>query len=518
MREYIVSLNEGVDYEQFWTEIENDGTPSIYIPDRTVDIINARPGSQRSCHYELSDEEAESLRNDPRVYSVEIPPEQRDDISIGLNARYTGTFSKSGATGLNWGLLRTINVVNPYGSNSSAILNTDYIYNLDGAGVDIVIQDSGLQVDHPEFQYANGASRVQQINWYYAAGNVIAGTQSVNHYRDYDGHGTHCAGIAAGKSFGFAKNSAVYAMKVSGLEGPGDSGTGISVTNCFDLIKLWHRNKPVDARTGLKRPTVVNMSWGYNYTMGTVTGGVYRGSAWAGGRDTSKGMIFSDRGGGTYVHGVRVGSVDTDLEELLAEGVIVCIAAGNFSQRVDVIGGLDYDNYYSDGSTIYYHRGSSPIANLAIVVGNLSNNLNNGEERKNTTSECGPRVDVYAPGSLIMSACSTTNDGYTTSNYFADANFKQMAISGTSMASPQVAGVCALLAQVYPHITPAQMQTMIKNTAIKNQLTDDGSTNNYANTFCTLGSPNNILYNKFVGDNSFSTAGGFTASNLGVGV
>lgn len=504
MREYIVCLHEGIDYEGFWSEIENDGTPSEYIPDRSVDIVNARPGSLRSCHYLLSDEEAEQLKNDPRVYAVEIPPDQRTDIEISLKARYTGTFNKTGTTGVNWGLLRTVNVANPYGSNSSAILSTDYIYNLDGTGVDVVIQDSGLQVDHPEFQDSRGVGRVQQINWYYAAGNVISGTQSVNHYRDYDGHGTHVAGIAVGKTFGYAKNAAIYSLKVAGLEGSGDSGTGIPVADCFDLIKLWHRNKPADPRTGVKRPTVVNMSWGYTRTMGTVTGGVYRGNAWVGGRDTTKGMIFADQGGGVYIHGTRVDSVDVDMDELLAEGVIVCVAAGNYSQKIDVMGGLDYDNYYSDTGVRYYHRGSSPMANLAIIVGNLSNNINGPDERKNTSSECGPRVDVYAPGSLIMSTCSNTNSRSpsTVSNYFLDSNFKQMYISGTSMASPQVAGVCALLAQVYPHITPSQMRTLIRDTATKNKLTDDGTNNNYANTICTLGSPNNILYNKFVGDAS----------------
>ena len=41
---------------------------------------------------------------------------------------------------------------------------------MDGTGVDIVIQDSGLQVDHPEFNDANGVSRVQQIDWFSASG------------------------------------------------------------------------------------------------------------------------------------------------------------------------------------------------------------------------------------------------------------------------------------------------------------------------------------------------------------
>ena len=54
------------------------------------------------------------------------------------------------------------------------------------------------------------------------------------------------------------------------------------VSNCFDVIKGWHNNKPIDPETGYKRPTVVNMSWGYGYSTGsTPTGGSYRGTTWS---------------------------------------------------------------------------------------------------------------------------------------------------------------------------------------------------------------------------------------------
>ena len=53
-----------------------------------------------------------------------------------------------------------------------------------------------------------GTSRVQQIDWYTESG--LSGSQNVNHYRDFDGHGTHCAGIAAGKTYGWAKKAHIY--------------------------------------------------------------------------------------------------------------------------------------------------------------------------------------------------------------------------------------------------------------------------------------------------------------------
>ena len=45
--------------------------------------------------------------------------------------------------------------------------------------------DSGIQADHPEFQDANGNTRVQQIDWYAASG--LTGTMPPGHYTDYDG-------------------------------------------------------------------------------------------------------------------------------------------------------------------------------------------------------------------------------------------------------------------------------------------------------------------------------------------
>ena len=69
-REYIVSLNRGIDYDAFWDQIENSSADDGFVPTRRVDIVNERPGSLRSCHYSLTDEEANILRADPRVFGV----------------------------------------------------------------------------------------------------------------------------------------------------------------------------------------------------------------------------------------------------------------------------------------------------------------------------------------------------------------------------------------------------------------------------------------------------------------
>jgi subtilisin family serine protease len=497
-REYIVVLNKDVNYDQFWNEMENVSSTDGFVPNRRVDIVNERPGSLRSCHYALTNEEAEILRSDSRIYSVEIPPQQRDDIEIVKNITQVGDFTKTtsgSGSFINWGLRRCIDYNNPYGTSTTVSGGYNYLY--DGTGVDIVIQDSGLQVDHPEFTDASGNSRVQQINWYTASG--LPGTQSANHYRDFDGHGTHCAGIAAGKNYGWAKNSRIFSVKVSGLEGSGDSGTGISVTDCFDVIKLWHINKPIDPTTGYKRPTVVNMSWGYGTSYSNIDGGNYRGTPWAGNlRETSYGMIGVNISG-VFRHNVRVGSVDADLDELISAGVIVCISAGNSFDKIDLPGGLDYDNYYNKigvGNT-YYHRGSSPYSTSAIIVGSIDSTVYSANlDQKSTFSSHGPGVSIMAPGSNIMSASSNTND-YGASDYHLNPAFKQMNISGTSMASPQVAGVAALYLGIYPSATPSLVENFLTSEQIvagNDRIYSTGLDDDYTNNRSITNGTQSFLY------------------------
>ena len=67
-------------------------------------------------------------------------------------------------------------------------------------------------------------------------------------------------------------------------------------------------------------------------------------------------------------------------------------------------------------------------------------------------SEKGPRVDVWAAGREIVGAWNT-----------GDSNYDS--ISGTSMASPQVAGMVALLAQMNPGLTQVQAREFMRNNA-----------------------------------------------------
>ena len=506
-KEYIVSLNRGVDYAAFNQEMIA-ATGAGDIPSRSVDVADARPGSERNTHYSLTDAEASALANDPRVYGITLLPELDPSIGIGTRAIQEGDFTKTTLDRgdfLNWGMRRINEATNPY---TDLTVTGGYNYTLDGTGVDVVIMDSGIQADHPEFQDANGVSRVQQIDWADESG--LGFTQNANHYRDYDGHGTHVAGTVAGKTYGWAKNARIYSVKLSGLEGTGDSGTGISVTYAFDCIKLWHADKPVDPVTGYKRPTVVNMSWGYLRYYNTVINLTYRGvlktgtdidsaaKRWAFGLAPASGAA----GGYTYATNVRVPSVDTDLQELIDAGVHVCIAAGNRSHKIDVAGGDDFGNFIAaDTGSNEYQKGSSPYDDEAHIVGNIDSAEHvGGLEQKSASSETGPGVSVYAPGTDIMSAMSTTNAfGADTVNnpYPANAAFLINNISGTSMASPQIAGVLSLWLQINPGATPAQGLAFINNTAKTAKIYETGSAIDYTDTRSLLGGTNRFAFNKF---------------------
>jgi hypothetical protein len=517
-REYIVVLKKDVDYDAFWEQIENASEDDGFVPTRRVDIINSRPGSRRSCHYSLTDEEAEQLRNDPRIFGVEIPPDQRDDIEISPNAIQEGTWHKSALQNgdhLNWGLIRGANANDLWEQATSIAEN--FPYTLTGKGVDVVIHDTGITTGHPEWEDADGNSRLELIDWYEESG--LPGTQSANFYRDYHGHGSHVGGTVAGKLYGWAKDARIYALKVSGLEGTGDSGTGIPISDCFDVVKLWHRNKPVDPVTGYKRPTVVNMSWGYGGNRSTPSSGTYRGTPWTYSTDYgSSTALWQGTGiipplGLSRRINVRVASVDADLEELIDEGVHVCVAAGNSYYYIAGFADQDWDNRANFGfGDEFYHRGSSPYSTDAFIVGNMDITYQGGLEHKAESSCTGAGVDIYAPGTYIQSVASIDNGGtsdivgaYGAYNYPTNSNYKVVKISGTSMASPNVAGMIATILEANPGMTPAEMKTFIHNNATQDLLYD-GGVGDWDDQDSVQGGPNRIFKTPFTNSKSFGVS------------
>lgn len=473
-REHIITVKDPAHWNTgLWDELTQDGLGDNFIPTRSVEVINERPFNEWCAHFNLTDEEAAQIRQDARIDSVELQADLQENVQKELlGTRTTSLYDKGGTTSSNmknWGLLRCINTTNPHATNTA--VTGDFTFNLDGTGVDIVVVDSGVEPGHPEFAVnadGTGGSRVVDFNW---ASLGVPGTPSSasigGYLGDGNGHGSHCASSAAGNTQGWASGAAIYSIRIfSGTRifGGGFLGS-INSDIAFDLVRAFHLAKIAAGNT---RPTICTNSWAYRISYSGMQYTVWRGTQYTTtSRNPTYGQVNSQ-------HGYVVNYLDASVNNASAAGVIMVGAAGNFYHKVDVPGGQDYDNYYrAFGEDIYYHRGCSPtLASSMINVGAVDNSI---EERKKDFSETGPRVDVYAPGTLIMGAYGSGISDPRNSAY------RLAKISGTSMACPQVTGVLACALQARPGMTPAEAKQFVIDYSLKNVL-QQGTSTSYAST------------------------------------
>lgn len=90
------------------------------------------------------------------------------------------------------------------------------------------------------------------------------------------------------------------------------------------------------------------------------------------------------------------------------------------------------------------------------------------------------KPDISAPGKSIVSAISsytnTFTGSYTKTVEFNGRAYKFASLSGTSMAGPFVAGVAALVLQVNPYLSAAQVKDILLQTAYNDIYTEQGGT------------------------------------------
>jgi len=174
---------------------------------------------------------------------------------------------------------------------------------------------------------------------------------------------------------------------------------------------------------------------------------------------------------GTYLYATpaRVAAVDADIQDAINDGVIVISSAGNSYWNCDVSGGNDYNNSINNG-VIYHSRGSTPgSADNVICVGSIGSKV---AEYKSNFSNWGERVDIWAPGSDIISAVYDSSSAISEGGYTPlvqdsrNSSYYLASISGTSMSSPQVTGVIACLAEQEPYLTQAEALQHLKENAL----------------------------------------------------
>jgi subtilisin family serine protease len=552
MKEYIVILKDGVDYNSFWNDIENLSSGLPHIPDRAVSIVNNRDVQPRMCHYALTDEEAEFVKNDPRVLAVERPYTQEGPMPVSpstfgpstANVSFTiPAYNNAVGNNINWSLIRHSYSTNQYGN--TATTSSEYNFVLDGTGVDVVIMDTGIEYYHPEFQDANGNVRIVQYNW---TGTLDTSPNSIN-FSDTNGHGTAAASLTAGKNYGWARNATIYPCKID------TGGTGsISFDTACDAISAWHvaKNTPGNPiYTG--RPTVAlgEITYLWPRAQLSITSINYRntGNVAASVPDPSKGM--STTGNDLLVYDLpsdttlpltsqgqplRYAQVDTAVDNMISVGVIFVTAAGNQGVKIAAPTGAppidpsednDYWNYWNGTwngtswplSQRYYNQGPSPCTANSIVTGAMAVGLNSSSKNyKIAFSNAGYNVSVYAPGWDVRSALSTTYDtnSYVAASYFLNGSFKQTNFTGTSSACPQIAGMVALYLEANPTATQAQVKSWLNNNANTTALYSSGSSDDYTNYQSQWGGAGGVAFMPYNSANNFAVSNGITLTNISI--
>lgn len=533
-QEYIVTLQSRADLDDFYNDMETPGG-NLYIPNRVVDVAHRRPTS-RNTHYMLTAEEAAEVAQDPRVVAVELPTKPQETWTQYSPAWAKAAYPIDHAVGdKNWGLLRcTLGAHIPgWGTGDTQAVSEQgtpriaatVTTSLGGRGVDIVIGENGTPlVNHPEFWVSdtNQQSRVVQYNWYQHMSEVSGGAIPNSTYLytpiptgEYHGgrydHATAVAGAAAGRTQGWAKSAAIYGIGRQSGHGNVQSDTLGPGDYIHDLIRVWHNSKPRDPTTGLRRPTIVNYSYGYwiGVDLSRIRSVRFRGTVQShptgitASEATSYGLVV-DWSGTTATYPRRLASIDADVEDMISDGITVVSAAGNYSWLMAAPStdpSADFNNYFTidTGETMYYCRGMSPAVVPGVLCIGAASTFKTFDRVAGSTAR-GSRVTIFAPGEQISLPVSQPPPGVSGTRLEdpSGSGFYIDRISGTSFASPQVAGVLACAAESNPRMSPSMAMGYAQTVLSKpNQLTEgalpSGSVTGGTNL---AGAPNKYLYSQ----------------------
>ncbi len=310
-----------------------------------------------------------------------------------------------------------------------------------GKGVTIAVIDSGIFMGHPDFGVP-GASRVLGgYNFELSLAQRETGVLSAEEWDVYAevsgysalidevGHGTHCAGIMAsdGSSAsgldikGMAPEANLVALKIA------SAGNGVVEDIGFEANAVAAIDYMIRHREALGNVRVAGNSWGIL-------------------QEEAQGLL---------------GPTDFDpLAEVVRAavdaGIVMVFSAGNDGPEPETVRPIPngMDEVISVASACKADRG-----------GCAAGGVNNFSSR-------GASVDIAAPGDQIISTSAPsilepigqTLEG----DYFGDTPQDELQnrvaytrLSGTSMASPHVTGVVALMFEANPELTPAQVREIL---------------------------------------------------------
>lgn len=293
---------------------------------------------------------------------------------------------------------------------------------LDGTGIGVAIIDSGIA---PHTDFTSPVNRI--VGWV----DLVNGQPTP--YDDF-GHGTHVAGIVAGSGSGsagsgysvrgVAPGANLIGVKVLDANGAGRVSTAIAgIDWCVDNRLLYNIR-------------IINLSLGapaaVSWQNDPFAAAVHR--AWA-------------------------------------AGIVVVTAAGNYGRQVA-----------SDpNSGIQYGAITAPAnAPLPITVGATKDmgTLDSSDDLMATFSSRGPtffdrltKPDLVASGNRVLAPISETGSlagSQAASVIRGTSGATYLPLSGTSQASPAVAGTAALMLQNQPAINPDTVKIRLMHSAVKN--------------------------------------------------
>jgi serine protease AprX len=298
---------------------------------------------------------------------------------------------------------------------------------LDGKNIGIAILDSGIYAAHRMFLDRAGKSRIVYSKDF----------TGENRTDDPYGHGTHVAGLAAGNGQiangvyeGVAPDANIINLRVLNSLG---MGTVSGLLNALNWVL---------ANRAVYNIKVVNLS------LGTSAADSYRNDP-----------------------------VCRAVRKLVDAGVVVAAAAGNDGK--DALGRKIYGQIHSPGD--------EPSA-ITVGASNTFGTDTRADDSVATYSSRGPtrgswfdasgvrhydnliKPDLVAPGNKLVSAESASNwlvlkTPSLDRNVSTVPNAEMMTLSGTSMATPVVAGSAALLFQVNAKLTPNMIKALLMYTA-----------------------------------------------------
>jgi serine protease AprX len=323
--------------------------------------------------------------------------------------------------------------------NASTAWNAGY----DGSGIGVAVIDSGINDNHLDLW--NSTQTSSRVVYH----QDFTGTTAYNAYGhlvyDLYGHGTHVAGIIGGNGYrsggryaGVAPNVNLIDLRV--LDGNGSGSDSMVIAAIQQAIALQNTYNI----------QVINLSLG---------------------------------------RGISVGYAQDPLcqavEAAWNSGIMVVVAAGNYG-RISVSGSNGYGTVAAPGN--------DPLV-LTVGAMKAMGTYSRTDDQIASYSSKGPttydhvvKPDLVAPGNMVVSldAHASTLEGEFPGNEVAGnhTNHDYFILSGTSMATPAVAGGVALLLQQNPSLTPDQVKARLMKTAYKTFPTSSTATDtNTGQTF-----------------------------------